>query len=107
MSQDINRSLMESRLAEELKLSRALKDSVLSHVDNSQYSIMNQASKYQIFSFEFVAVSFFAYGYCSAVSNQELDAQAATSTLMAIFMTAPFCGANLNPMVSFSNCLKK
>jgi len=37
----------------------------------------------------------------------EVDTQAAGAILMAICLTTPFCGANLNPMVTLSNCLKK
>lgn len=33
--------------------------------------------------------------------------QAAGSILFAIFIMTPFCGANLNPMVTLSNCIKK
>lgn len=49
--QDINHSLMESKLEEELQESRALKYSILSHYDNSKYSVMNQATKPQIIAF--------------------------------------------------------
>jgi len=51
MREDINGSLMESKLAEELEESRALKYSILSHFDNSKYSVMNQANRAQIFAF--------------------------------------------------------
>lgn len=36
-----------------------------------------------------------------------MDAQAAGAILIAIFMMTPFCGANINPMVTLSNCIKK
>jgi hypothetical protein len=47
---EINRSLLSSKLEEELKMSKALKESVLSHFDHEKYSIMNQAAAGQIFS---------------------------------------------------------
>ena len=68
---------------------------------------MNHASKAQIFAFECLAVFLFTYGYSSAVSAYEVDAQAASSSLMAIFLAAPLSGANLSPMITLSNCLKK
>ena len=71
------------------------------------YSIMNDAKKSQLFVFEFIGVFLFTFGYCSAVVDYELDSQAASSTLMAIFIVAPLTGANLNPMITFSNCIKK
>lgn len=39
--------------------------------------------------------------------NFEVDTQAAGAILMAICLTTPFCGANLNPMVTISNCLSR
>ena len=49
----------------------------------------------------------FTFGYSSAVIDYEIDAQAASSTLIAIFVAAPLTGANLNPMITLSNCIKK
>ena len=49
----------------------------------------------------------FTYTLCSAMVAYEVDTQAAGAILMAICLTTPFCGANLNPMVTLSNCLKK
>lgn len=68
---------------------------------------MNQAPTPQIFFCEFIAVLLFAFGFSSSVNFIEIDTQAAASILMAIFLTTPFCGANLNPMVTLSNCIKK
>ena len=39
--------------------------------------------------------------------NFEVDTQAAGAILMAISLATPFCGANLNPMVTLSNCIKR
>lgn len=47
----INQSLLSSKLEEELKMSKALKESVLSHFPHEKYSIMNQASLAQIFPY--------------------------------------------------------
>lgn len=105
--QEINKSLLSSKFEEDYKISRSLKDSVLSHFDHAKYSIIDQASYQQVFACEFIAVFLFTFGFSSAVNPQELDAQAAGSILISIFMMTPFCGANLNPMVTLSNCFKK
>jgi glycerol uptake facilitator-like aquaporin len=68
---------------------------------------MNDAKPSQLFVFEFIGVFLFTFGYCSVVINYEIDAQAASSILTAIFVVAPLTGANLNPMITLSNCIKK
>lgn len=89
-----------------MKISKTLKESVYSHFDNSQYSVMNMASSAQLVVFEFIAVFLFTFTICSSTSVFEYDIQAAGAMLMATCLTAPFCGANLSPMVTLSNCLK-
>jgi glycerol uptake facilitator-like aquaporin len=80
---------------------------VLSHFDNEKYSIMNNASPVQLFSFEFVAVFLFTFTFCSAVNEGEVDTQAAGAILLVIALTTSFCGANLNPVVTLANCVKR
>lgn len=68
---------------------------------------MNQADGLQTCTFEFIAVFLFTYGYTCSLSIFEVDAQAAGCLLIAICFSGSFCGANINPMVTISNCLKK
>ena len=106
--ESMNRTLLgASKLEEELKLSKSLKASVLSHFDNSMYSIMNNASIYQLFAFEFTAAFLFTFAFCSSMIEYEEATQAAGAILMAISLATPLCGANINPMVSLSSCIKR
>jgi hypothetical protein len=103
---DINRSV-DSRLEEELLKSKTLKESTISRFEHDEYSIMNLASRTQLFIFEFAAVFLFTYTYNCSVSSFETDAQAAGALLMAIFFSGSLCGANINPAITLSNFLKK
>ena len=65
---EINKTLLSgNKLEEELKLSKSLKASVISHFDNSMYSVMNNASLPQLFVFEFIAVFIFTFTFCNSM----------------------------------------
>ena len=102
----INKS-NEQVLQQEIQHSRSLKESLISHFDNSTFSVMNLADNTQTFIFEFIAIFLFTYGYTCFISINEIDAQATGCLLMAILFSGPFCGANINPVITISNCLKK
>lgn len=68
---------------------------------------MNEAPLLQIFLFECLAVFLFTYGYLCAISYVGNDMQAAGLLLLAIGISGSLCGANINPVITLSNCLKK
>lgn len=79
---------------------------MISHFDHSKYSIMNKASHSQTFVFEFLGMFLFTYGYSCSISISQVDVEAAGSLFLAMVLTGPVCGANLNPVITVANFLK-
>ena len=106
-SENRSSSMSSSLLEEEFSKSKALKESVISHFDHSKFSVMNKAPHTQTFVFEFLAMFLFTYGYSCSISITEVDVQAAGSLFLAMALTGPVCGANVNPVITIANFLKR
>lgn len=68
---------------------------------------MNHAPYSQLIVFEFLAAFLFVYGNLCSTSIYESDAQAEGVFFMAICFSGALCGANINPVITIANCLKK
>jgi hypothetical protein len=68
---------------------------------------MNQAGYPQLFIYEMVATFIFTYGFTCYNHKYEIDAQAAGSMLLAFCISGSLSAANINPIVTLSNILKK
>ena len=107
LKQEINRTLLDDELENEFKASKSLKESTLSRFEHDKFSIMNDAPHLQIFVFECLAVFLFTFGYLCAITCVGNDMQAAGMLLVSIGVCGSLCGANINPVITLSNCLKK
>lgn len=68
---------------------------------------MNEAPRLQLFVFECLGVFLFMFGYLCAITFIGNDMQAAGLLLVSIGICGSLCGANINPVITLSNCLKK
>lgn len=68
---------------------------------------MVKASFNQLFLYETIGMFVFMYGMLCFSQVQELDAQVSLVAFIAIVVSGFLCGANLNPAITLSNCIRK